>query len=48
MVMQITPNGNLKLVCPTGLEPVRPYGQEILSLWRLPFRHGHPGRLGED
>lgn len=25
---------------PAGLEPARPYGQEILSLQRLPFRHG--------
>ncbi len=22
-----------------GLEPARPYGQQILSLQRLPFRH---------
>lgn len=26
-------------VPPTGLEPVRPCGQQILSLQRLPFRH---------
>jgi hypothetical protein len=25
-----------------GLEPARPFGQEILSLWRLPFRHARP------
>ena len=25
---------------PTGLEPLRPCGQQILSLQRLPFRHG--------
>ena len=29
-----------KEVPPTGLEPVRPCGQQILSLQRLPFRHG--------
>ncbi len=28
------------LVGPAGLEPARPYGQQILSLQRLPFRHG--------
>ena len=27
------------LVLKAGLEPARPYGQEILSLRRLPFRH---------
>ena len=29
----------LCLVPEAGLEPARPYGQEILSLQRLPFRH---------
>ena len=28
------------MVGPAGLEPARPYGQQILSLQRLPFRHG--------
>ena len=28
----------IKLVPAAGLEPARPGGQEILSLWRLPFR----------
>lgn len=27
------------LVARAGLEPARPYGQQILSLVRLPFRH---------
>jgi len=27
------------LVRVAGLEPARPYGQQILSLQRLPFRH---------
>ena len=31
---------NFDKVPPTGLEPVRPCGQQILSLQRLPFRHG--------
>jgi hypothetical protein len=30
----------LFMVAPAGLEPARPYGQQILSLQRLPFRHG--------
>ena len=30
---------NFDKVPPTGLEPVRPCGQQILSLQRLPFRH---------
>jgi hypothetical protein len=32
------------LVPPAGLEPARPCGQQILSLPRLPFRHGGPHR----
>ncbi len=32
--------GESKMVGPAGLEPARPYGQQILSLQRLPFRHG--------
>jgi hypothetical protein len=27
------------LVRTAGIEPARPYGQKILSLQRLPFRH---------
>lgn len=30
----------LRVVRPAGLEPARPYEQQILSLQRLPFRHG--------
>lgn len=33
-----------KMVGLAGLEPARPYGQQILSLQRLPFRH-RPNRL---
>ena len=29
-----------KVVGPAGLEPARSYEQKILSLHRLPFRHG--------
>jgi len=32
------------LVPGAGIEPARPYGQQILSLLRLPFRH--PGKRG--
>ena len=28
------------MVAPAGLEPARSYEQQILSLQRLPFRHG--------
>jgi hypothetical protein len=31
--------GMYGVVRTAGLEPARPFGQEILSLWRLPFRH---------
>ncbi len=31
--------GNNEMVGLAGLEPARPYGQQILSLQRLPFRH---------
>lgn len=33
-------HGKYEMVGPAGLEPARPYGQQILSLQRLPFRHG--------
>lgn len=33
-------SGGGGLVGPAGLEPARPCGQQILSLQRLPFRHG--------
>ncbi len=31
--------GGNEMVGLAGLEPARPYGQQILSLQRLPFRH---------
>ncbi len=31
--------GKKEMVGLAGLEPARPYGQQILSLQRLPFRH---------
>lgn len=33
------------MVPQAGLEPARPFGQQILSLPRLPFRHWGTGRL---
>lgn len=35
------------MVAPPGLEPGRPCGQQILSLQRLPFRHGAGRHLGK-
>ena len=42
-VLRLEPHKRLKsLVRARGLEPPRPFGQQILSLPRLPFRHARP------
>gem|GEM_PF-3321493 len=38
--LQVYQRAAAEVVGPAGLEPARPYGQQILSLQRLPFRHG--------